>query len=119
MNKRFLFGAVALAAMFASAGSMAGAPPFAGQATLAKAVAAPSEVNVDGVTWKCEGDKCQGRAERRSTLDSQIKECRKVAEALGELTAYTSRGREMTKNAVDACNRLATGKEDDALVANK
>ena len=119
MNKRFFFGAVALAAMFVSAGSIAGAPPFSGQATLAKAVAAPSEVNVDGVTWKCEGDKCQGRAERRSTLDSQIKECRKVSEALGELTAYTSRGREMTKNAVDTCNRLASGKEDDALVANK
>ena len=119
MNKRFLFGAVALAAMFASAGSMAGSPPFSGEATLAKAVASPSEVQVDGVTWKCEADKCQGRAERRSTLDSQIKECRKVAEALGSLTSYASRGRPMTKSSVETCNRLASGKEDDALVANK
>jgi hypothetical protein len=119
MNKRFLFGAVALAAMFASASSMAGAPPFSGEATLAKAVSAASEVQIDGVTWKCEGDKCQGRADRRSTLDSQIKECRKVAETLGELTSYSSRGRPMTKGSVETCNRLATGKEDDALVANK
>jgi hypothetical protein len=87
---------------------MAAAPPFTGEAKLAKPVAAPSEVQVDGVTWRCEGDKCQGRADRRSTLDSQIKECRKVAAALGELTAYTSRGREMTKGSVETCNRLAT-----------
>jgi hypothetical protein len=96
---------------------MAGAPPFAGEATLAKALAAPSEVQVDGVTWKCEADKCQGRAERRSTLDSQIKECRKVAEALGELKEYSSRGRPMTKGSVDACNRLASGSEEQ--VASK
>ena len=117
MNKRFLLGAVSAAVMFASS-AMAGAPPFSGQATLAKAVAAPAEMQIDGVTWKCEADKCQGRAERRSTLDSQIKECRKVAESLGELTSYTSRGRAMTKGSIETCNRLASGK-DDQLVANK
>jgi len=116
-NKRFLIGAAIVAAMFSSTVSLAGAPPFSGEATLAKAVAAPAELQIDGVTWKCEGDKCQGRAERRSTLDSQIKECRKVAESLGELTAYVSRGRPMTKNSVETCNRLATSKEE--LVANK
>jgi hypothetical protein len=119
MSKRFLLGAVAVAAMCASAASMAGAPPFSGEVTLAKAVASASEVQVDGVTWKCEADKCQGKADRRSTLDSQIKECRKVAEALGELVSYTSRGRPMTKSSVETCNRLASSKDDDALVANK
>lgn len=118
MNKRFLLGAVAMAAMCASAVSMAGAPPFSGEAKLAKAVAAPAEVQVDGVTWKCEADKCVGRADRRSTLDSQVKECRKVAEALGTLTAYTSRGREMSKGSIETCNRLASGK-DDEMVASK
>jgi hypothetical protein len=117
MNKRFLFGAVVAVTMFSSTVSLAGAPPFSGEATLAKAVAAPAEVQIDGVTWKCEGDKCSGRADRRSTLDSQIKECRKVAESLGELTSYVSRGRPMTKNSVWTCNRLASGKEE--LVANK
>jgi len=118
MNK-FLLGAVAVAAMCASAVSMAGAPPFSGEATLAKAVPAASEVQVDGVTWKCEANKCVGRADRRSTLDSQIKECRKVAEALGELTGYTSRGREMTKGSIETCNRLAQGKSGDEMVASK
>jgi hypothetical protein len=117
MKMRFLMTAAAVL-MCASAGSMAAAPPFAGEATLAKAVAAPSEVQVDGVTWRCEGAKCVGRAERRSTLDSQVKECRKVAAALGELTAYTSRGREMTKGSVSTCNRLAAS-ENDEMVANK
>jgi hypothetical protein len=117
MNKRFLVGAAAFLAMSMSSVSMAAAPPFSGEATLAKAVAAPSEVQIDGVTWRCEGDKCQGRAERRSTLDSQVKECRKVAESLGELKAYTSRGREMTKGSVETCNRLASNKEE--MVANK
>ena len=117
MKKRFLMS-VAAVLMCASASSMAAAPPFAGEATLAKAVAAPAEVQVDGVTWRCEGVKCIGRAERRSTLDSQVKECRKVAAALGELTGYTSRGREMTKGSVDTCNRLAAS-DKDGMVANK
>jgi len=117
MNKRFLVGAVAFFAMSVSAVSMAAAPPFSGEATLAKAVAAPSEVQIDGVTWRCDGEKCVGRAERRSTLDSQVKECRKVAESLGELKAYTSRGREMTKGSIATCNRLASS--SDEMVANK
>jgi hypothetical protein len=119
MKNRFLLSAAAML-MCASAASMAAAPAFSGQATLAKPVASASEVVVDGVTWRCEGVKCEGRAERRSTLDSQIKECRKVAQALGELTAYTSRGREMTKGSVETCNRLAANSSDnDEMVANK
>lgn len=114
MKKRFLMSVAAIL-MCASAGSMAAAPPFSGEATLAKAVAAPSEMTVDGVTWKCEGTKCTGKADRRSTLDSQIKECRKVAAALGELAAYTSRGREMTKGSVETCNRLASSEKDEML----
>ena len=118
MNKRFVVGVAAVLAMCASAVSMAAAPPFSGEAKLAKAVSAPAEFQVDGVTWRCDGDKCVGRAERRSTLDSQIKECRKVAAALGELAAYTSRGREMTKGSVETCNRLATSDKEE-MVANK
>jgi hypothetical protein len=117
MKKGFLVGMAAVLAMSASV-SMAGAPPFSGQAQLAQPVAAPSEVQVDGVTWRCEGDKCEGRAERRSTLDSHIKECRKVAAALGELTSYASRGREMTKGSVGTCNRLAASDKEE-MVAKK
>ncbi len=118
MKNRLLMGVAAML-LVASAGSMAAAPPFSGEATLAKAVAAPSEVTIDGVTWKCEGTKCTGKAERRSTLDSQVKECRKVAEALGELTGYTSRGREMTKGSIETCNRLAASSDKEEMLADK
>lgn len=119
MKRRFWVNAAAVL-MCVSASSWAGTPPFSGEATLAKAVDAPSDVTIDGVTWHCENEKCKGRAERRSTLDSQIKECRKVAAAVGELTAYTSRGREMSKSSVETCNRIAASKnKDDAMVASK
>lgn len=120
MMKHMLASVVAAMAMCVSAGSLAAAPPFVGEATLATPVAEPREVTIDGVLWRCEGVKCSGRAERRSTLDSHIKECRKVAEVLGELTAYTSRGREMTKGSIEACNRLAkAASEEEEMVASK
>ena len=80
---------------------------YTGQATLANAVAAPLESVVAGVTWRCEADKCTGSAARRSTLNSFIKDCRKVAEAVGPLLAYTSGGRAATKGEIGTCNRLA------------
>ncbi|HEY8539677.1 MAG TPA: hypothetical protein VIL28_12480 [Steroidobacteraceae bacterium] len=118
MKKQILAGAVAAIAMCSSAVSFAAAPPFVGEATLAKPVAEPVEVTIDGVLWRCEGVKCSGRAERRSTLDSHVKECRKVAEVLGELTEYSSRGREMTKGSVATCNRLAAAAKEE-MVASK
>jgi hypothetical protein len=107
--KREVLGAIATAALCVSGAAMAGGP-FSGMATLATPVAAPSETQVDGVTWHCEADKCTGQADNRSTLDSHMKECRKVAAALGELTSYKSRGREMTQSSVKSCNRAATTK---------
>jgi hypothetical protein len=55
-----------------------------------------TEKDVGGVAWRCEGDKCIGKAERYSSLDSYMKECRKVSAGLGKLTRFYSRGREMT-----------------------
>jgi hypothetical protein len=94
----------------ASAGSPtagAAAGPYQAEATLATAVAAPSDKDVDGVGWHCEGDKCVGKAERRNSLDSPMKECRKVAAALGKLTRFSSRGREMSARDLENCNRAA------------
>ena len=48
-----------------------------------------------------------GKAERRNSLDSQMKECRKVAAALGKLTRFSSRGREMSARDLENCNRAA------------
>ena len=111
MYKRVLLGVMATAAMCVSATTLAAGPqPFNGTVTLAKAVEAPSETTIDGVTWRCDGDKCIGRADRRASLDSQMRECQKVAGTLGELTTYVSRGREMRQSSVEFCSKAAGAK---------
>jgi hypothetical protein len=86
----------------------AAAGPYQAEATLATAVQSATDKDVDGVTWHCEGDKCVGKAERRNSLDSYMKECRKVAGALGKLTRFYSRGREMSSQDLQSCNRAAS-----------
>ena len=73
----------------------AAADGYRAEATLATPVQAATEKDVDGVTWRCEHDKCFGKAEKRASLDSYMKECRKVSAGLGKLTRFYSRGREM------------------------
>lgn len=85
----------------------ASAGPYQAEATLATAVPSAADKDVDGVAWHCEGDKCVGKAERRNSLDSYMKECRKVAAALGKLTRFYSRGREMSPSDLENCNRAA------------
>jgi len=95
------FGTVAMSNLVSAA-----APTYVAQATLVTPVASASETEVAGVKWRCEGDQCEGKGVAR-TMDSYMKECRKVAEALGELSGYTSRGRTMSKRDVQNCNKLA------------
>lgn len=85
----------------------AGPQSFRGEAKLAAAVAAAKDVTIDGVAWHCEGDTCVGEAKNRATLDSQMKECRKVAAELGALSGYRSRGRDMSSSSVEQCNKAA------------
>ena len=101
-----LLSAIAASAALVSGAAYAAAPSaFRGEATLA--TPSTKEAVVSGVTWKCEGATCQAFAERHSTLDSQVKECRKVAAALGPLSSYRSRGREMTPGNLNVCNKAA------------
>ncbi len=106
MRMLAMASAVAVCTLAMSNLVSAAAPAYVAQATLVTPVAAPSETDVGGVTWRCEGDQCEGKGVRAS-MDSYMKECRKVAEALGELSSYTSRGRTMSKRDVQNCNRLA------------
>jgi len=96
-----------VSAMAPTTGAAASAGPYRAEATLATAVQSATDKDVDGVTWRCEGDRCLGQAERRNSLDSYMKECRKVAAALGKLTRFYSRGREMSPRDLDNCNRAA------------
>jgi hypothetical protein len=93
-------GAIALPASAANG-------PYHAEATLATPVASVTEKDVGGVAWRCEGDKCIGKAERYSSLDSYMKECRKVSAGLGKLTRFYSRGREMTGGDLKSCNNAA------------
>lgn len=105
MRKLAMASAVAVCTLAMSTLVSAAAPAYTAQATLVTPVATPSETEVAGVKWRCEGDQCEGKGDR--SLDSYMKECRKVAEALGELSSYTSRGRTMSKRDVQNCNKLA------------
>src|SRR5829696_6626500 len=102
-----LFGAIAAAAVLASGGASAATASFHGTATLANPAAGVKEATVSGVNWRCEGGDCAAAADRYSTLDSQMKECRKVVAVLGPVASYRSRGREMSKGNLAVCNRAA------------
>lgn len=82
--------------------------PYRAEATLATPVQSATEKEVDGVTWRCEGDRCFGKADKRASLDSYMKECRKVAAGLGKLARFYSRGREMHGADLKNCNNVAS-----------
>jgi len=107
MRRLTMASAVAAGTLAMSNLVSAAAPAYLAQATLVTPVSAATEVEISGVRWRCEGDQCEGKGERRGSLDSYMKECRKVAEALGELSSYTSRGRTMSKRDVQNCNKAA------------
>ena len=107
MRMLAMASAVAVCTLAMSSLVSAAAPSYTAQATLATPVKAATETEISGVTWRCEADQCEGKGDRRGSLDSYMKECRKVAEALGELSSYTSRGRTMSKRDVQNCNKLA------------
>ena len=108
MQHNELMGAIAALSMLASGAAMA-APQdgFRGQALLASPATSGKSATVNGVSWTCEGSTCEGRAERFSSLESHMKECRKVAQALGPLTGYRSQGLVMSKGSLGVCNRAA------------
>ena len=111
----------ALAAAFAmlASGASAAPGPFHGEATLAAPVSAPTEAVVSGVTWKCEGDRCVGSAERYTSLDNSMRECKKVAAAIGPLASYAARGREVTGGSLRVCNTAAAAKAGESAAAQK
>ena len=107
MRMLAMASAIAVCTLATSNLVSAAAPSYLAQATLATPVSAATETEISGVTWRCEGEKCEGKGDRRGSLDSYMKECRKVAETLGKLTSYASRGRDMSARDVQNCNKLA------------
>lgn len=110
MQLNGMMGALGALALLAPGGAVA-APQegFRGVAILASPATVARTVTVNGVAWSCEADRCQGQADRFSSFDSHMKECRKVAAALGPLASYSSRGLVMRKGSLGVCNRAALG----------
>jgi hypothetical protein len=116
---KILTASAALA--FAVCGAAAAQEAFHGQAKLATPVSAPTQTVVNGVTWSCAGDACTGEAAHFSTLDNPVRGCKRVAEALGPLTAFSARGRALSGGDLKACNTAAVAKASGSapVAANK
>lgn len=83
------------------------AADYQAAASLERALPAATDTEIDGVNWRCTGDKCVGLPVGRRPSSSRMEECRKVAAALGRLSSFSARGKELSKRDLDACNRGA------------
>jgi hypothetical protein len=99
--------AIAAVAVFASGTAFAQTAGYRGEARLAAANSAPREEVIAGVAWRCDGDQCQGVADRKGNLDGLVRECKKVVAVVGPVASYKSGGRELSDGQVRACNKAA------------
>jgi hypothetical protein len=87
--------------------AFAQAAAYRGEARLVASNTAPREETIAGVAWRCEGDQCQGSADRKANLDGLVRECKKVVAVVGPVASYRSGGRELSDGQVRACNKAA------------
>lgn len=99
--------AIAAVAVFASGTAFAQVAAYRGEARLVAANSAPREETIAGVAWRCDGDQCQGSADRKANLDGLVRECKKVVAVVGPVASYKSGGRELSDGQVRACNKAA------------
>jgi len=104
--------AIAAVAVFVSGtafaqSAFAQASAYRGEARLVAANSPPREETIAGVAWRCEGDQCQGSAERKTNLDGLVRECKKVVAVVGPVASYKSGARELSDGQVRACNKAA------------
>ncbi|MBL8554264.1 MAG: hypothetical protein JNL41_08295 [Phenylobacterium sp.] len=105
MQSSWCVFAAAAAAVFVGGSAFAATPAaFRGEATLASAASVPRTETIDGVRWTCDGDACNGVAQRKANLDGPVRECRKVVAVLGAVSAYRTGPRELTAGQIRACN---------------
>jgi hypothetical protein len=83
------------------------AAEYQAEALLQRALPAATDTEIDGINWRCSGDRCVGTPVGRKSPGSRMDECRKVAAALGKLSSFSSRGRELSKRDLDSCNKVA------------
>jgi hypothetical protein len=112
-SAKLLAAAAAGAILFAG---QAHAAVFRTEAKLASPAAQPLPAAVGDEGWRCDADSCV--AERRQqSLDNPMRQCRKVAAALGTVTAFASEGLKFDAGDLKSCNRAA--KDGGAATAGK
>jgi hypothetical protein len=99
--------AVGLFAMGVLGVTETGAADYQAEASLQRAVPAATDTEIDGVNWRCTGDKCVGTPVGRRSPGSRVNECKQLAAAVGKLASFSSRGKELSKRDLDNCNRVA------------
>lgn len=104
MRKAAAFGLFALGTLGLTATRAA---DYQAEALLTRALPAATDTEIDGVNWRCTGDKCVGTPVGRKSPGSRMEECKKLAATLGKLSSFSSRGKELTKRDLDNCNRGA------------
>lgn len=104
MRKAAAFGLLALGMVGVT---QTGAAGYQAEALLTRALPGPTDTEIDGVSWRCTGDKCVGTPVGRKPPGSRMEECKKLAAALGKLSSFSSRGKELTPRDLDSCNRVA------------
>lgn len=105
--QKLLIQALCAAAAFSAGFPAFAAPSSRAQAVLVTPAAQQASYTVEDVTWSCNGAYCRSEP-RKVGLDSVVKECRKTAAVIGPVKGFTTRGRELTKGDLRACNTGAT-----------
>jgi hypothetical protein len=83
------------------------AADYQAEALLERALPATTDTQIDGLDWRCTGDKCLGTPVGRKLPGSRMDACKKLAAALGKVSSFASSGKELSKRDLDNCNRGA------------
>lgn len=105
MQRLGVLGVAAMAILTAQPYSAEARETSRREAACAQTTAVSLEAAIGDVSWTCVGDRCVGTGPKR--LDSMMKDCRRVAAAIGPLQTFERSGRRLTPRQVAACNRLA------------
>lgn len=91
---------IVAAALFAAAPALA--QSNASSAVLVDAARAPAgRTIIDGAAWRCEGTACTANGGSNQTA---TRACRRVVARLGQVSAFTYKGVELSAEELAACN---------------
>ena len=88
------------------------AADYQAAASLERALPAATDTEIDGINWRCTGDKCVGMPVGRRPSGSRMEECRKVAAALGRLSSFSA----AAKSSASATSTPATAARAESAV---